>query len=68
MNDDDRDELIRALARGERVSRHDYDICTSTMGELEQLELIERDDEGFYRRGELFELHIGLFDDSLSEE
>lgn len=57
------DEFFDALARGERVNRHDYDMRPTEMIDLENLRIIERDAEGYYVRGPHFELHTGLFND-----
>lgn len=63
MNDDDRDELLRALARGERVSRHTYNVPKYDIEVWEKMGLLTRDDEGYLVSGEKLESYLELFDE-----
>ena len=56
MDFDKYDEFFRALARGERVSRHDHCVPPETMRELERLDIIARDEDGYHVAGPLFDL------------
>ncbi|MUV56241.1 hypothetical protein [Halogeometricum sp. CBA1124] len=56
MDLDKYDEFYARLARGERVSRHEHEIPPETMAELERLDIIERDDEGYHIAGPMFNL------------
>jgi hypothetical protein len=56
MDLDKYDKVYAALARGERVSRHDHDIPPETMRELERMEIINRDEDGYHVAGPMFDL------------
>lgn len=62
--EDEVDRLIRDLVTKDRVTRHDYDISTSTMAELEETGFLDRDDAGFLTSGPYFDLHVGMGLDS----
>lgn len=62
MNDDDRDELIHALARGERVSRHTYDVPKYDIKVWEEMDILTRDGGGYLVAGDQLELFFELFD------
>lgn len=61
MTLDKYDELFRALARGEQVSRYDHDVPPETMRELERMDIINRDEDGFHVAGPMFEVLDGGF-------
>jgi predicted transcriptional regulator len=60
MGLDKYDDFLHALARGERVSRHQHNVPSETMRELERMDIITRDEDGFHVAGPLFHLRNGF--------
>ena len=52
------EEIVRKLAKGERVSRHEFD-SREAVEEMIRLNWLDRDDDGLLVRGELFDIHFG---------
>ena len=61
MDLDKYDEVYAALARGERVSQYDHDVPPETMRELERMDIITRDEDGYHIAGPMFETLVGDF-------
>jgi hypothetical protein len=56
MDIDKYDGFYNALDRGERVSRYDHDVPPETMRELERMDIITRDEDGYHIAGPMFDL------------
>ncbi|OYR42884.1 hypothetical protein [Halorubrum sp. Eb13] len=61
MDFDKYDAVYAVLARGDRISRHDHDVPPATMRELERMDIIARDEDGYHIAGPMFEVLRGEF-------
>lgn len=56
MDLDKYDAFYNALSRGEQVNRHQHNVPSETMRELERMDIISRDEDGFHVAGPMFEV------------
>lgn len=54
-------DIVRKLANGERISRHEFE-SREAVEEMIKMGWLDRDHEGLIIRGELFHIHFGHID------